>query len=37
MRDILAHEYFRVDTDVVWNTVNDDLPELKKQIEKALD
>ena len=37
MRDILAHEYFRVDTDVVLNTINDDLPELKKQIEKALD
>jgi uncharacterized protein with HEPN domain len=33
MRNILIHEYFGVDIDVLWQTVIDDLPRLKKQIE----
>lgn len=34
MRNILIHEYFAVDLDQVWNTVQKDLPELKNQLDK---
>jgi uncharacterized protein with HEPN domain len=33
MRDILIHQYFSVDTAVVWNTVQKTVPELKENIE----
>lgn len=33
MRDKLIHDYFGVDVDVVWKTVNDDIPFLKSLIE----
>lgn len=36
MRDNLIHEYFGVDTEEVWKTANEDLPELKKEIELLL-
>lgn len=36
-RDILIHEYFGVDTDLVWKIVNKDIPKLKKQISKLLE
>lgn len=29
MRDVLVHEYFGVDLDVVWKTVQQDIPALK--------
>jgi len=32
MRHRLVHEYFRVDSDVVWNTVRHDLPHLIVQL-----
>ena len=32
MRNVLIHEYFGVDIDVLWRTVNEDLPRLKVQI-----
>jgi len=32
MRDKLIHNYFGVDVDVVWRTVNDDIPFLKSLI-----
>ncbi len=32
MRDILIHEYFGVNINVVWKTVQEDIPKLKKQI-----
>lgn len=35
-RDILIHFYFGVDLNIVWNVVREDLPELKKNIEKIL-
>ncbi|MEL6937625.1 MAG: HepT-like ribonuclease domain-containing protein [Cyanobacteria bacterium J06598_1] len=35
-RNLVVHEYFRVDLDVVWDIVANDLPTLKLQIEKAL-
>lgn len=34
MRDKLIHDYFGVDVDVVWKTVNEDIPFLKSLIEK---
>lgn len=37
MRDKLIHEYFGVNLDMVWETANRDLPELKKQISELLE
>ena len=34
MRDKLIHDYFGVDLDAVWDTVEKDIPLLKKQIAK---
>ena len=36
MRDKVVHEYFGVDKKVVWHTVKNDLPNLKKQLEIIL-
>ena len=36
MRNILIHDYFGVNLRVVWNTVHNDLPTLKKQIEDLI-
>lgn len=36
MRDVIAHEYFGVDLRVVWATVKNDLPALKRQIDQLL-
>lgn len=36
MRNILIHGYFQIDLDIVWDTVSNDLPLFKKQIEKIL-
>jgi len=35
-RNALAHGYFKVDLDVVWRTVERDLPELEVQVEEAI-
>ena len=32
MRNVLAHGYFKIDLEVVWKTIETDLPELEKQI-----
>ncbi|MEO2068471.1 MAG: DUF86 domain-containing protein [Desulfurobacteriaceae bacterium] len=32
-RDILIHDYFGVDIGIVWQTITEDIPYLKKQIE----
>jgi uncharacterized protein with HEPN domain len=29
MRHILVHDYFAVDTDIVWDVIERDLPDLK--------
>ena len=34
MRNTLVHEYFRVRLDVVWETVERDLPTLVKELER---
>ena len=36
MRNFLVHEYFKVDHDAVWKTLNEDLPQLKSQILQIL-
>lgn len=36
MRNKLIHEYFEVDHEVVWQTVKNDLPELRAQIVELL-
>lgn len=37
MRDVLVHAYFEVRLDLVWEAVKEDIPKLKKQIQKILD
>ena len=36
MRHVLVHGYYTISHETVWETVENDLPELKKQIEKLL-
>ncbi len=36
MRDVLIHEYFGVDTELVWRTVQQDLPIFKTHIQKII-
>ncbi len=36
MGNFLRHSYDRVSDEIVWNTVQDDLPILKRIVEKAL-
>ena len=36
MRNRLVHEDFRVDLDIVWNTVKSNLPELISRMEEIL-
>jgi len=32
MRNIMAHEYFRVDLEIIWNTARESLPPLAEKI-----
>jgi len=36
MRDVLIHDYFGVNLRVVWNTLQNDLPPLKPQMEQII-
>ncbi len=36
MRNILVHDYFGIDVDIVWSAVEHDLPVLKRKIEDLL-
>lgn len=36
MRNIIVHEYFGVDLEIIWKTINERLPELKNEIETML-
>lgn len=36
-RDVLVHEYFRVDLAMAWNMVQNDLPALEMQVRRMLD
>jgi len=35
-RNLLAHEYFGVDLEIVWNTIRDDLPLLMDAVQKIV-
>jgi uncharacterized protein with HEPN domain len=35
-RDILAHEYFRVDLDLAWDMIQHNVPELKRNVGEIL-
>ena len=37
MRDVLIHDYLKVNVSRVWLTVSSDLPELRKTVTKLLD
>jgi len=36
MRNRLIHGYFDIDLDIVWKTVDEDIPDLKKEVEKVI-
>lgn len=36
MRDILIHAYFGIDTNVVWKTIKENIPEVKPFFEELL-
>jgi uncharacterized protein with HEPN domain len=35
-RNILVHEYFRIDVDIVWSVVQQELPNLKENVNRIL-
>ncbi|MCK4560836.1 MAG: DUF86 domain-containing protein [Calditrichia bacterium] len=37
LRNLLVHEYFGIDIQIVWNIIVNDLPKLKIQIKNVLD
>ena len=37
MRNVLVHSYFEIDTEIVWNTVHREIPQLKPAIETLLE
>lgn len=36
MRNIVIHEYFGIDTEVIWRTVREDLPPLRAAVARML-
>ena len=36
MRSFLIHEYFEIDLDLVWDTIQTRVPELKKEVEEIV-
>lgn len=36
MRNYIVHEYFQIDSAVVWDVVSSELPTLRQQIEQYL-
>ena len=36
LRDILIHEYFGIDTEIIWDVVKNKLPDLASQVKKIL-
>jgi uncharacterized protein with HEPN domain len=37
MRNVLSHGYFKVDLDIVWQTIHNDLPELYRLVNLAIE
>jgi uncharacterized protein with HEPN domain len=36
LRDILIHEYFGVDREIIWDVIQNKLPELERQVRQLL-
>jgi len=36
MRNLLIHEYFGVDLEILWNTIQQDIPKLKEIVKASL-
>jgi len=36
LRDIIAHAYFRIDIEIIWSILQDDLPQFSQQINNIL-
>ena len=36
MRHVLVHDYFKVDRDILWSVVQNDVPKLKVQVERLV-
>lgn len=36
MRNVFTHEYFGIDSGLVWEIIKNDIPELKEKIERIL-
>ena len=36
MRNLVIHEYSYVDLQIIWRTVKDDMPAMKRQIDSLL-
>jgi len=36
MRDKIAHHYFEIDTDVVFRTIQEDVPQMKEVINRMI-
>jgi uncharacterized protein with HEPN domain len=37
MRSVVAHDYFKVDLDIVWGTITNDLPGMRGDVQALLD
>ena len=36
VRNVLVHEYFGIDYDIIWNAIKDRIPDLKQKISNVL-
>jgi len=36
LRDILIHDYFGIDIDIIWDAIKNEIPELKIKVEELL-
>lgn len=36
LRDVLVHQYFRADKEIVWDVVENELPRLEKKVDEEL-
>ena len=37
LRDIVVHDYFGIDEDIIWDVISTRIPELKRQLEEFAD
>lgn len=37
MRNLIAHQYFQIDREIVWDTIQNNLPQLIEPLQKLLD